>query len=55
MTNKMELADRFKDLKENTNYNKQINGIIKKNQRIKWNFTAVSRISKIKYLLGGLN
>ena len=52
----MELADRFKDLKENMNYNKEINGIIKKrNQRIKWNFRAVSTISKIKYLLCELN
>lgn len=30
INDKMELADRFKDLKENTNYKKQINGIIKK-------------------------
>lgn len=30
INDKMELADRFKDLKENTDYKKQINGIIKK-------------------------
>lgn len=35
----MELADMFKDLKENMNYNKERNGIIeKRNPMALWNY-----------------